>query len=96
MIVPLRYGAGMQNKILESMVVGTPTVISSIAAEGLQGVDGKHFLIANTSNDYIEKLLFLMSNQKIREYIGYWGQKHIRNMFSWDIIAQKYLKIIQS
>ncbi len=35
MVVPIRNGAGMQNKILESMVVGTPTVISRIAAEGL-------------------------------------------------------------
>ena len=54
MIVPIRNGAGMQNKILESMVVGTPCIISSIAEEGLNGINWQTYIVANSKNEYIE------------------------------------------
>ena len=34
-IAPLRYGAGVKGKVLESFAAGVPCVMSEIAAEGL-------------------------------------------------------------
>jgi glycosyltransferase involved in cell wall biosynthesis len=37
---PLRFGAGIQNKLLEAMAMAVPSVVSALAADGLRTVDG--------------------------------------------------------
>ncbi len=37
---PLRFGAGIQNKLLEAMSMAVPSVVSALAADGLRTVDG--------------------------------------------------------
>jgi glycosyltransferase involved in cell wall biosynthesis len=37
---PLRFGAGIQNKLLEAMAMGLPSVVSTVAADGLRTADG--------------------------------------------------------
>jgi O-antigen biosynthesis protein len=37
-VVPLRYGAGIKNKVIEAMAYGTPLVTTEIGAQGLHGL----------------------------------------------------------
>jgi glycosyltransferase involved in cell wall biosynthesis len=37
---PLRFGSGIQNKLLEAMSMEVPAVVSTLAADGLRTVDG--------------------------------------------------------
>jgi hypothetical protein len=37
---PLRFGAGIQNKLLEAMAMSVPSVVSDLAADGLRTVGG--------------------------------------------------------
>ena len=37
LLAPLRFGAGIKGKLLEAMLCGTPSVTSSIGAEGMHG-----------------------------------------------------------
>ncbi len=36
-IVPLRFGAGLKGKLIDAMIWGTPSVTTSIGAEGIHG-----------------------------------------------------------
>lgn len=38
-VVPLRYGAGIKNKVIEAMAYGTPLVTTEIGAQGLAELD---------------------------------------------------------
>ncbi|SAK76510.1 glycosyl transferase family protein [Caballeronia temeraria] len=38
-IVPLRFGAGVKNKVVEALHFGTPLVTTSVGAQGLPGLD---------------------------------------------------------
>ncbi len=38
---PLRFGAGIQNKLLEAMAMEVPSVVSTLAADGLRTDDGE-------------------------------------------------------
>lgn len=49
-VVPLRYGAGVKNKVVEAMAFGVPLVTTPI---GAQGVDGLSSLIPVTSDDVV-------------------------------------------
>jgi len=56
-VVPLRYGSGIRNKILESFAAGRPVVSTSVGAEGLPVRDGEHLLIANTDAEFASACL---------------------------------------
>jgi len=52
MAAPLRYGAGVNGKITHSLANGLPVVTTSLGAEGLSGVHGEHFLIADDDESF--------------------------------------------
>ena len=89
MVVPIRNGAGMQNKILESMIVGTPCVISSIAEEGLNGEDGKTYLIADTASEYIESINSLITDSTKRNTISDEASRFVEQ-YTWKCIKEKF------
>ena len=94
MVVPIRNGAGMQNKILESMVVGTPCVISSIAEEGLNGKDGETYLVADGAADYVVALEALIENPAKREQIGKQASRFVEQ-YTWTGIKDKFADLVQ-
>ena len=59
-LVPLLHGAGTKRKVLQALAAGTPTVTTSVGAEGLEIRDGKHALIADDPAAFaaaVERLL---------------------------------------
>jgi polysaccharide biosynthesis protein PslH len=48
---PLRFGAGIQNKLLEAMSMAVPSVVSTLAADGLRTVEGSVPPIAIVDDD---------------------------------------------
>lgn len=48
LVVPILSGGGVRVKILEAMAMGVPVVSTTIGAEGLEVINGKHLLLADT------------------------------------------------
>jgi glycosyltransferase involved in cell wall biosynthesis len=94
-VVPLLYGAGIQNKILESMACGTPVVASSLAGCSLQASPNKEILIADGPEATASTLLRLLSDKKIQTSIGQAGRNYVQNHHNWDNIAGQLEKIYQ-
>ena len=53
MVAPLLLGAGIKVKVIEAMSAGLPVLANSIAIEGIPAVDGKHYLYAETPEEYL-------------------------------------------
>jgi glycosyltransferase involved in cell wall biosynthesis len=54
---------GLRTRIVESFAFGLPVVSTFVAAEGLRGfVPGKHLLIADTADEFVEKLTNLANS----------------------------------
>ncbi|HQT84427.1 MAG: hypothetical protein B7Z58_07700 [Acidiphilium sp. 37-64-53] len=62
-IAPLRYGAGVKGKVLESFAHGLPCLMSEIAAEGLPIEGDLTWLIARTPQEFAEKLDRLLTDE---------------------------------
>ena len=95
-VVPILNGAGLQNKAMESMIVGTPVIASPIAGEGLHAEAGKQFLLANKPDDYVHSVLQLMEDTTLRQKIGAEGRKHVLDHFTWRGIAVKWEKLMEA
>lgn len=94
-IVPIRNGAGTQNKLLESMKLGVPVIASPIASSGIGASPGQDFLVADTPEDYVGKIEALLHSAALRESIGQAGKRYVEQNYSWEHLIQKWLKLLQ-
>lgn len=69
LIIPLREGGGTRIKVLEALAVGRPIIASSKAVDGIDLVDGEHFLLAQTASEFAEAILRLWQNPELGQAI---------------------------
>ncbi len=94
-VAPLRFSAGIQNKILEAMALRRAVVTTSKGARGIAGKDGEHFLVADDPKDMAEKILLLLHEAELRREIGENARRLIETTYRWDIIGEKLLAEIE-
>lgn len=58
-IAPILFGSGTRIKILEAMAYGRPVVSTSMGAEGMDLVAGRHFLLADDMDDFADAVASL-------------------------------------
>ena len=76
-LVPLRYGAGTKRKLIQALMMGTPTVTSSVGAEGLELVDGEHVLIADDPARFAAACERLLRDAELWQRLAEQGRAHI-------------------
>jgi len=93
-IAPLRFSAGIQNKILEAMALGKTVVTTSKGARGIEGKNGKHFIVVDDKREMSRQILDLINNAPKRKKIGENGRELIKKKYRWNGISDRfYLKI---
>ena len=90
-ISPLKLARGIQNKVLEAMACGLPTVVSPQSAEGIDALSGKEFWIAEEAKKWIECLNQLARSSDARVNTGLAARQLILNCYSWDSKLSKFL-----
>lgn len=58
-IAPLRFGAGLKGKVIESMAAGIPCVMTTVAAEGIDLPAELQFLVADEPSALAERIATL-------------------------------------
>jgi glycosyltransferase involved in cell wall biosynthesis len=81
-IVPLRYGAGIKGKVLESFAHGLPCVMSEVAAEGMDLPQDLAWLVARTPVDFADKIARLESDQDFNARLTAAGLAYIETRHS--------------
>ena len=94
-VVPLLYGAGIQNKILEAMATGTPVVTTCQALPALQAQPGKDLFVADDPEDFSQAVLQLIANRDLQQKTGDAGLLYSRTFHSWTSIASQLVNIYQ-
>ncbi|GGZ99259.1 hypothetical protein GCM10008090_04800 [Arenicella chitinivorans] len=64
-IVPLRYGAGVKGKVIESMKYGVPVLTTTIGAEGLPGIVGDYLTVSDDPHEYALQLRRLLDDDEL-------------------------------
>jgi polysaccharide biosynthesis protein PslH len=92
-VVPLLYGAGIQNKILEAMATGTPVITTSRALTALQVHPGKDLLVANDAESFAREILHLIDDKNLNRAIGHSGLTYVRSKHNWTSAASQVADI---
>src|SRR5207248_1015143 len=83
-VVPLRLGGGTRFKILEAMAMAKPIVSTSIGAEGIEVIDGKHLLLADEASRFADEVNRLLTNGELGSRLGREGHALVKARYSWD------------
>lgn len=83
-VAPLRFGAGIKGKVIQSLAHGVPVVASTIALEGIGLTPGENCLKADTPEEIGDAVLYLFRNPEYWSMIRESGLKFVLDKFSWD------------
>ena len=88
-VAPLRFAAGIQNKVLEAMAAGRPVVTSSLVNEGLGAQPEREILLADDAAATARQIVRLLTNEQLRKQIGQGGHSFVRGKFSWNHVVER-------
>ncbi|HTB51208.1 MAG TPA: glycosyltransferase family 4 protein [Ferruginibacter sp.] len=83
-------------KALQYMAVGVPVVATALGANYRIIEEGKTGFLVKTTEEWIEKIEFLMTHPEIRKAVGSAGRDNVVKYYSIDANAPVYLEIIRS
>ena len=86
-VCPMRMGAGIQTKNLESLALATPVVSTSIGFEGLNAEQGEGVLVADAPAEFAAHIARLMDEPERRRALGDAGRKVIESRYDWTTRA---------
>ncbi|MCB0207897.1 MAG: glycosyltransferase [Anaerolineae bacterium] len=87
-VSPMRYGVGIQNKILEAMAMGTPVITTSNALSSLQATDGEELLIGDTPEAVAHNIIELFKDQTLAQRVGDAGRYYVETYHDWNVTAE--------
>ncbi|MFQ5631525.1 MAG: glycosyltransferase [bacterium] len=97
-VAPLRYGSGVQNKVLEALAMQVPVVATSVAAEGLRmdKTTEPPVCTADGEKRFAEKVIALLQNETNRVRLASEGRAYVEKHFVWSHSAEKLEALCQT
>ena len=92
-VAPLRFAAGVQNKVLEAMAAGLPVVTTREVNEGLQATPGEHLLLADDDEGLAAAALGLLGDAAERARLGRAGRAFVLERFRWEAVGERMREI---
>lgn len=80
-VIPLRYGAGVKGKLLETLYYGVPVVTTDIGAEGVPAIAGRVQLV-NGEERFAEEVIRLYQDAQLWQKYAKGGIQYIERYFS--------------
>ncbi len=81
-------------KVLEYMSCGVATVVSKFGEMPYVIQDGVNGCIADTEEEWVEKLEILLANKELRTKLGSGGQKRVQEEYCYDTIVPRLIDIL--
>lgn len=88
-ISPMRYGVGIQNKVLEAMAMATPIVSTPQAVSALQIQAGEQALVADKPEAMAQAIISLLTNNRLRQRLGQAGRCYVETYHDWKVMAAR-------
>jgi glycosyltransferase involved in cell wall biosynthesis len=95
-VVPLRYGAGTKRKIVQALMVGTPTVTTAVGAEGLGVRDRREVLIADDPSEFAAAIERLLQRQLTWRGLARRGRRHVLKLHGRAMVEARFNRVLET
>jgi glycosyltransferase involved in cell wall biosynthesis len=90
LVAPMRFGAGIKNKVLESLAMEKPVVTNATGTEAL-GPEVRRLLVTGESDEELARAVSeLLDDSARRRELGRLGREAMARHHSWDAAAARY------
>lgn len=89
-VAPLQEGAGIKVKILEAMSMGAPVLTNDIGIEGIDAIDGEHFLYCREAEDYVKIIENIYYGRIDADVIGRNAVEMMKEKYNLNRSFKKY------
>lgn len=90
-ILPMRCGGGIKNKLLEAAAMGKAIVATPHAIQGLDLPPQQMLLTAHTLEDWLSAVGRLVSDKPCRQRLGRVARQWVQRHHTWDAAARQLL-----
>jgi polysaccharide biosynthesis protein PslH len=87
-VCPITDGGGTRLKILDALSLERALVSTSLGVEGLGLEEGKHYLAAETPEEFVRQCRRLRDDAGLAARLGWAGREHVVRHFSWHTIGE--------
>ena len=93
-LAPMFISIGLQNKILQAMAMKIPCIVSTLSNNAIYAPINECVLIADTPDEYAEKIIFLLSNADKASSMAEQANRFVKENFDWKVAVSKLEKIL--
>ncbi len=94
LVAPMQSSIGLQNKLMEAMAMKLPCVTSTLANNALAAKDGVEVLVADTPDQYAQKIFCLLENPSFANEIAENGYAFVKENYDWTRAGEMLNKVI--
>ena len=95
-VVPLRYGSGARQKILEAWCAGRCVVSTPLGAEGLEFEDGRNLLLAEGAEGLADQVARALQQPELRARVRTAGREVALRAHDPRRVAEGYARALQA
>lgn len=95
-LVPLELARGIQNKVLESMAMALPVVLTTGAATGIAAQDGAQFAVADGDAELVESCAELLADPARARAMGAAARGFVETTLGWPAVLAPLDKLIDA
>jgi glycosyltransferase involved in cell wall biosynthesis len=95
-VVPLRYGAGTKRKVIQALMAGTPTVTTTVGAEGLGVRDRRQVLIADDPDAFAAGIERLLQRPLAWRRLARRGRKHVLRLHGRATVEARFDRVLET
>jgi glycosyltransferase involved in cell wall biosynthesis len=95
-VAPLRFGAGLKGKVVASLAVGVPCVVTSIAGEGMPAGVTNAIAVTDDPEDFARAIVDIHANPERWLRMSDAGVAYARANFSIETITAKVRELLES
>ena len=95
-VVPLRFGSGMRNKILEAWAMEKCVIATRVGAEGLGCADGTNILLADDGASLARCVIEALRTPELRDRIRGGGRALVSTAHDPEALARRYHQVVEA
>ncbi|MGH2536671.1 MAG: glycosyltransferase family 4 protein [Candidatus Promineifilaceae bacterium] len=94
-VAPLRFAAGVQNKIIEALAAGRAVVTMPAVCQGLGATPGRHLMVADEPEQAAAIIIQLLGDPEERRRLGQAGREFVLTRFTWQVAAERMQRVAE-
>ncbi len=92
-VAPLRYGAGTNGKLLESLAAGLPVITTRVGMEGI--ADERGMIVAADPEGFVDGIVRLYNDEALWNSMSESGRALIESRFASQVVKEDILEFLE-